>query len=263
MLKKKKKIDFESLRKFNLVMGILHLLQGGLMLAFALSIPKITDFKIPLMTYFLTFDKRSIQLVTNPKMIGEVPFAILVSLFLFISAAAHFLIVLPKLNDTYNADIKKRINRFRWYEYSLSSSLMIVLIAMLFGMYDLGSLILLFVLNASMNLFGLLMELFNQYTPKTNWLAFIFGSISGLGTWVVIFLYAIGNSDPSQVPWFVYAILVSYFVFFNLFPINMILQYKKVGRWANYIYGERAYILLSLIAKTVLAWLVFSGVMQP
>ncbi|OEH83460.1 hypothetical protein BCR26_09495 [Enterococcus rivorum] len=244
-------------------MGCLHFIQGGLMLFFALSVTKITNFKIPLMTYFLTFDKRSVQLVTDPKMIGQVPFAIFVSLFLFISAAAHFLIVLPKLNDIYNNDLKKRINRFRWYEYALSSSLMIVLIAMLFGMYDLGSLIILFLLNASMNLFGLLMELLNQYTKKTNWLPFIFGSISGLGTWVVIFIYALGNSDPSEVPWFVYAILASYFVFFNLFPINMVLQYKRIGKWSNYIYGERTYILLSLIAKTVLAWLVFSGVMQP
>lgn len=262
-MKKKRKIDFNSLRKFNLVMGGLHLLQGSLMLAFALSIPKITNFKIPLMTYFLTFDKRSVQLVTNPNLIGQVPFGIFVSLFLFISAAAHFLIVLPKLNDLYNNDLKKRINRFRWYEYALSSSLMIILIAMLFGMYDLGSLILLFLLNATMNLFGLLMELLNQYTKKTNWLPFILGSIAGLGAWVVIFIYALGNSDPSQVPWFVYAILGSYFFFFNLFPVNMILQYKRVGKWSSYIYGERTYIILSLVAKTVLAWLVFSGVMQP
>jgi len=76
-------------------------------------------------------------------------------------------------------------------------------------------------------------------------------------------MHSLGNANPAEVPWFVYAILGSYFVFFNLFPINMIFQYKKVGKWANYFYGERAYIMLSLIAKTVLAWLVFSGVMQP
>ena len=81
--------------------------------------------------------------------------------------------------------------------------------------------------------------------------------------WIIIFMHAPGNANPAEVPWFVYAIMGSYFVFFNLFPINMILQYKKVGKWANYLYGERGYIMLSLIAKTVLAWLVFFGVMQP
>ena len=140
---------------------------------------------------------------------------------------------------------------------------MIVLIAVLFGVYDIGALILIFAINACMNFFGLLMEKLNQYTTKTNWSPFIFGGIAGIVPWIVILLYAFGNSDPSQIPWFVYAIIGSYFVFFNLFPINMVLQYKKVGKWANYLYGERVYIILSLVAKSVLAWLVFSGVMQP
>ena len=76
-------------------------------------------------------------------------------------------------------------------------------------------------------------------------------------------MHTFGNSDLSRVPWFAYAIFGSYFVFFNLFPINMILQYKKIGKWKDYLYGERVYIILSLAAKTVLAWLVFFGIMQP
>lgn len=39
----------------------------------------------------------------------------------------------------------------------------------------------------------------------------------------------------------------------------MVLQYKKVGRWKDYLFGEYVYILLSLFAKTALAWLVFGG----
>ncbi len=45
--------------------------------------------------------------------------------------------------------------------------------------------------------------------------------------------------------------------------INMVLQYKKVGRWKDYLFGERAYIVLSLTAKTVLAWLIFAGTLAP
>ncbi len=256
-------INVKSLRKFNVFMGFLHFVQGSLMLFFALQIEKIANFKLPLLSYFLKFDVEQMRLVSLPGKIADVPFAVLVAMFLFISALAHFLIVLPKTNAIYNRDLAKGINRFRWYEYSISSSLMIMLIAMLFGVYDIGALIGILVANASMNLFGLLMEDINQYKEKTDWSAFIFGSIAGIGPWIVILLYAFGNSDPAQIPWFVYAIIGSYFVFFNLFPINMILQYKKVGKWANYIYGERAYIVLSLVAKSVLAWLVFAGVMQP
>ncbi len=140
---------------------------------------------------------------------------------------------------------------------------MIVLIGLLFGIYDIGAIILMFGLNATMNLFGLLMEQLNQNAKKIQWSPFVFGSAAGIIPWIVIVMHTFGNSGLSRVPWFAYAIFGSYFVFFNLFPINMILQYLKVGPWKDYLYGERVYIILSLAAKTVLAWLVFFGIMQP
>lgn len=260
---KTKEITFKFLKKFNAFMGGLHLIQGGLMLAFALLIDKVADFKIPVRSYFLTFDQTQMRLVTEVKELFDAPFGILVSMFLFISALAHFIIISPWGNKIYNRDLEKGINRFRWYEYAISSSLMIVLISALFGVYDIGSLILIFVLNASMNLFGLDMEEINQGKEKINWKPFVFGTIAGLTPWIVILLNAFGNSSPSEVPWFVYALAGSYFFFFNLFPVNMILQYKKVGKWKNYLYGEKGYIVLSLVAKSVLAWIAFAGVMQP
>jgi len=259
----KKEITFDSLRKFNGFMGVLHLIQGALMLWFALSIEKISEFQIPIRSYFLTFDTTQMRLVTETKELFDFPFGIAVSMFLFLSALAHFIIISPWGNKIYNRDLAKGMNRFRWYEYALSSSLMIVLISLLFGVYDIGSLILIFVVNATMNLFGLVMEEINQYKDKTDWKPFIFGSIAGIAPWIVIILYAFGNSNPAEVPWFVYLLTGSYFVFFNLFPINMILQYKKVGKWKNYLYGEKGYIVLSLVAKSVLAWIAFAGVMQP
>jgi hypothetical protein len=52
---------------------------------------------------------------------------------------------------------------------------------------------------------------------------------------------------------------VSLFIFFNSFALNQWLQYRQVGRWRNYLFGERIYILLSLIAKSLLAWQIFAG----
>jgi len=252
-----------KLKSFNFKMGFLHLIQGILMLGFALGFEKIRLFKMPIWSYFLKFDVNQMKLVTESNQLGEVPYGILVSAFLLLSAIAHFIIVSPKGFRKYKEDIVLGINKFRWYEYSISSSLMIFLISLLFGVYDIGALIAIVLLNAAMNFFGLLMEEINQYKEKIDWKPFIFGSIAGIGPWIIIFIYAFGNSDPSKIPWFVYWIVSSYFVFFNLFPINMFLQYKKIGKWKDYLYGERNYIILSLIAKSVLAWLVFAGVMQP
>ena len=62
-------------------------------------------------------------------------------------------------------------------------------------------------------------------------------------------------------PTFVYAIFVSLFVLFNSFAVNQALQYKRVGRWRDYRYGERWYLWLSLVAKSLLAWQVFANVL--
>ena len=62
-------------------------------------------------------------------------------------------------------------------------------------------------------------------------------------------------------PGFVYGIFVSLFVFFNIFALNMILQYKQAGPWRDYLFGEKVYIVLSLTAKALLAWQVFSAVL--
>ena len=62
-----------------------------------------------------------------------------------------------------------------------------------------------------------------------------------------------------DVPTFVYGIFVSLFIFFNSFAVNMALQYRQVGRWRSYVFGEGAYLALSLGAKSALAWQVFGG----
>ncbi|MFW6046933.1 MAG: heliorhodopsin HeR, partial [Candidatus Woesearchaeota archaeon] len=192
----------------------------------------------------------------------EVPFVQLVAGFLLLTGLFHF-IVGTVFNTRYNTDLQRGINKFRWIEYSITSSVMIVLIGLLFGVNDIGAIILLVGLNMTMNLTGWIMEKVNQYTEKTNWLAFVVGTIPAILMWGVLFMFAFGNSDPSEVPWFVYAIFASYFFFFNLFPVNMFLQYKKVGKWKEYVFGEKVYMFLSLFSKTILAWIVLAGIMQP
>ena len=56
---------------------------------------------------------------------------------------------------------------------------------------------------------------------------------------------------------------MSLFLFFNSFAINMILQYRRVGPWRNYLIGEYIYVALSLIAKSALAWQVFANTLVP
>jgi hypothetical protein len=249
---------YGRLRLFNAAMGTLHLLQGGAMLLLS------NDSTLPLRTTFLDSDPQSEEIVTLTNTVFDLRLGPLVAVFLLISAAAHYLLASPVIYPWYVKNLKRHINYVRWYEYALSSSVMIVVIAMLSGMFDLPSLVLIFALNATMIFFGLMMELHNQTTDKTNWTAFNLGVFAGIVPWVVIFWYfsgAVANSDDA-VPRFVYGIIASLFVFFNVFAVNMFLQYRKIGPWRDYLFGERMYILLSLFAKSALAWQVFSGTLR-
>ena len=164
----------------------------------------------------------------------------------------------------YEEQIQKGMNLFRWAEYSITSSMMVVVIAILCGIYDLSTLILIFSLNACMILFGWMMEIQNQTTKKVDWTAYLFGCFAGAMPWVVMGLYFYNAlaAGGDAVPDFVYAIFWSLFIAFNVFSVNMILQYAKVGKWKDYIYGEYAYITFSLVAKALLAWQVFSGTLR-
>lgn len=250
---------FKRLRIYNLVVSLILLVQGVLMLVLS------SDYTAPLTTSYLTTIPKTERAVTLTRTIATVRLGPLVALFLLISFLALFLLTLPKIYGWYVRNLKKNINYARWIEYFFSSSLMIVVIAMLSGMYDLSSLILLFFLNGTMILFGLMMEVHNQTTEKTRWLAFYLGCLAGIVPWVVISLYFFSAAADSKggMPTFVYFILGSLFVFFNLFAVNMVLQYKKVGRWKSYLFGESVYILLSLTAKAALAWQVFGGTRVP
>jgi hypothetical protein len=249
---------YKNLRIWNISMGFLHLIQSILMVVLS------NDFSLPIMTNYLQFDIQTQTILPSPEILVEIKLGYLIAGFLLMSSIAHFVISLPKVYEWYVKNLKKGINYARWIEYTFSSSLMIVAIAMLVGVYDLSSLILMFGINAMMILFGMVMEVHNQSTEKTNWLSYYFGCIAGAIPWVVIALYLFGSGEGDyKAPDFVYWIFFSIFLFFNSFAANMILQYKKVGKWKDYVFGEKVYIIMSLVAKSLLAWQVFAGTLRP
>lgn len=248
---------FKRLRIFNLVMAVLHFLQGVLMVVIS------TDFTIQITRGYLDLDPVTDRLVPETASVLDIQLGPLIASFLFMSSIAHLLIG-TVLFKRYVKGLKNGINRFRWYEYSISSSVMIVAIAMLTGIYDAGTLILIFFMNMMMILFGLRMEEHNQKKDKLDWAPFIYGTIAGIIPWIAIgfYLFGAGGSDGGP-PTFVYYIYGSIALFFNCFAINMVLQYKKVWKWRNYLFGEKIYMILSLVAKSLLAWQVFAGTLRP
>jgi Heliorhodopsin len=165
--------------------------------------------------------------------------------------------MLPGVFGRYISGLSEQHNYFRWAEYSLSSSVMIVLIAMLTGISDVAALIGIFTANGAMIFFGAVQERYER--PGGSLWPFWLRCVVGIAPWLAVGIYLWSPGSTTEPPAFVYAILVSLFAFFNIFAINMWLQYRRVGRWRSYVFGERAYLMLSLVAKSALAWQVFAG----
>lgn len=205
----------------------------------------------------------------------------LTGVFSLLSALAHLVVVLPKVREVYERGIDNHINHFRWVEYFCrqgeeestekaerahfvghSSSVMIFLIAMFFGIYEIPYLMTIVILNAGCMWCGDLMEVMNpKGTRYLNWSPFLCGCLLEFGAFQAIYvcLFSSGVNAPS----FVYAILATQTLGFSLFAVNMALQYGRVGPWRDYRFGELMYMVLSATFKVLLAWLVFGGLNQP
>ncbi len=245
------------LRVGNVIAGLVHLVSSAIFLSI------VTNFELPITASYATQDPALLDGTPPAEVLTTFTIGYGVAAFSLLSAFFH-LLVASVARRPYERGIANHQNPFRWIEYSLSSTLMILLITMLLGEYDVGALVAVGGANVAMILFGWLMERQNGPDDEVDWYPFVFGCIAGLVPWAVVAIYfqgALGNADEA-VPVWVWGILFSVFALFNCFAINQFLQYKGVGKWRRYVVGEGTYIALSLVAKTALMWQVYSGTVR-
>ena len=242
----------KGLRRYNAIAGIFHLIQAIAIVALA------NDFALPVSVSYL-LDAPIPGAKFEEVSLFNLPIALGVALFSLLSVIAHFWIVGPGFKK-YANDLSNMRNIARWIEYSISSTLMIILISMINAVWDVVALIAIAGANIAMILFGWLQEKYEE-PGKGSLLPFWFGCIAGIVPWIAMFWLLFSPGSSSEAPGFVYGVVFSLFLFFNSFAIVQWLQYKKIGRFADYLVGERAYITLSFIAKSALAWQIFAGVL--
>lgn len=247
-----KELTVQRLRRSNIIAGVLHLSQMIVVLVLA------NDFTLPIVARYMAGPPGTT--FAEPITLLDAPIGLTVAIFLGLSAFFHFLVASPQFFGRYSAGLAQQRNYFRWVEYSMSSSVMIVLIALITGVSDVAAIVAIFGANAAMILFGWLQEKYE--TPGNGgWLPFIFGCIAGIVPWLALIFYVLSLGGPADTsaPAFVYGIVISIFLFFNSFALVQWLQYKKAGKWSDYLRGERTYITLSLVAKSALAWQIFTS----
>jgi len=240
-----------SLRRWNLGVGSAHLAQAVAILLLAGAV------SLPVSIGYLTGPPGAGE-YGGPQLLFDLRIDVAVAAFLLLAAIDH-LSVGTWGRRWYERQVVRGINPARWWEYSISASLMVVLIAMLAGVREGTALVALFGANAAMILFGLVMERVNLGREAVRWRPFVFGCIVGAVPWVAIALQLAVSQSRASVPGFVIGIFVSLLILFNSFAVNMWLHYRRIGPWSDPLFAEKAYVVLSLVAKSVLAWQVYGG----
>lgn len=237
-----------GLRRWNLGLAVVHGAQGAAVLLLA------NGFAITVTSSYPTGPPGTVPSAASP--LFDVAIGPAIAVFLFLAAADH-LVTGAVARSVYEEDLRRGVNRFRWVEYSLSASIMIVLIGFYSGLTGISTVIVVVGANVAMILFGWLQEAANPPDrTRTTMLPFWFGTIAGCAPWAAIVVNLVG---ADEIPGFVIGIFVSLLILFSSFAVNQWLQYRRVGPWRDYVFGERAYLVLSLSAKSLLAWQIFAG----
>jgi hypothetical protein len=239
----------------------------------------------------------------------------LVVAFFYLSAGFQYAQSWEK--DKYLTRVKSNdVNICRYVEYSLSASVMMVLIGMVVGVYDIFTHILVFTCTFLCMILGLVADFLRvmhgnmkeanrnqrsntglaqeetkklidgypnpdsthieeciKHTELLMWGVHFLGWIAIMVPYLAVFMVAyfrtanrsweclqdLGPEAP-DIPWFVTPIILSQFLLFSVFGIVQTVQFYKSGKEHPEvekigIYTELAFILLSLIAKSVLGWL--------
>lgn len=239
--------SLSNLRRWNIGLAILHSTQ-------ALAILLLTSsFAIPVLASYIDGPPGATNLVTSTLFSVRIGWVIV--FFLSLAAIDHLLTATVG-RKTYEGDLKRGINRFRWVEYSFSATAMVLILAMYWGITSINALIVIAGANVAMILFGWIQELMNPPgRTKTTMFPFWCGSLVAITPWIAM---AINIPQYSDVPPAIYAILIVQGILFFCFALNQWLQYKGIGKWTSYVRGEKTYLVLSLVAKSLLAWQVFA-----
>jgi hypothetical protein len=260
ILGNKTKITLESLKKWNLILVALYVIQGGAILLLSIS----HFFQISVL--YVTKDTLQSQL-TGQTVIAPATHQLFiinlvgpVAAFLFIAAILHFLSATIWRNQ-YENWIKKNINPLRWLEYGLNGGIILIVIGLLAGIYDIASLLMLFAFAIMAALMGLFIEANTkslQVKQLPKWLDKCVVYIAFLIPWIIIGFYlkaADFYGSGTQV--MLYVIYLLTLILFIAIFVNVYLMKAKKYNWKDYLYTERWHFVLSFVAQSLLAWLVY------
>lgn len=243
-----------GLNLWNWAAFVLYAAQGVVLLIVGKAV------SYPVTTSFLTEDAFADTVsVEARRHLFDVNLVYLLAAVLFVSAAFHlYQATLGRKN--YRLQIDKSTNKVRWFDYALTVGLLTSVVAMLVGVSNLSTLLLVLGLIVLSGKLGWLFE----SRSGTGWLSYLAGIKAVFLAWLAIALSIWGSwvYGDGSLPAHTYYISGAAFVLTAALMANGYLIRKRTGRWSDYEYGEKVYSALLLLVKASVTWLIFANLLS-
>lgn len=257
-------VDWDPLQKYNFVLFVVHLVLTVAIWAYLNTLngnyKPMSQINLNLYDHIYTFDENQnvFEVIsTEAKTLSESALANMIASFFAITAGFHLLYALNPSNIYLNA-VKNGNNYLRWLEYSMSATVMIVIIAALSGVKDIKAVFLLATSAVGMIATG---QWFETASGNARWIPIIAGFVLLAGIFLVInsaFQDRVRDARAAgfEVPSWIGAIVLVMFMFYASFGFVPIINMFFGGMYRRY---EYAYLTLSLASKATLGLLVAFG----
>jgi len=167
----------------------------------------------------------------------------------------------------YENDLGRNRNALRWVAAAVSGSLVLGAVALVTGVVDLASLLMLAALTVITALFSHLLEVTKRRTADgeslKRWVINTIAIAAGLVPWLVIGMYVKDSIVfGSGLPQYIYWLDGSAFILFMALAVNLFLSGRGKGRWSSYLFSERVCIAIAVVLSSAVAWQLFAGILR-
>lgn len=258
-----RRLPFVAPRNWNGWLAALYAAQGV-----AILIASKT-FLVPVTLTYLAGDALASKAATSPVLspaiqhLFDLNLAYALAGLLFVLAFVHA-VVATVGRKAYNASVETTASSVRWVVSFLSVGGSLALVGLVIGIRDVVSLLALiaFVLLSTMAAF--VVELLSRDKVGAIHKTFLYRLhfIGYFAPLVALAIYLVGASIyDGQLPVFTTWLFASTVVI-SFFLTNVLrMQLAAEGKWANYAYAERAYLLGAFVLVTSVVWQIFAGLL--
>lgn len=259
--------DWDNLQKYNFVLFVVHLILTIALWIYFQSIENpgqpVSQINLDLYDHLYKFDSNTnVFEVVSQKVakISESSISLAVVSFFGITSLFHLFYAMNPGN-LYLSAVKNGNNYFRWLEYTITATTMIIIIAILAGVKDIKAYFVLVTASVAMIASG---QWFETATGAAKWLPITVGFIILLGIFTSIWMSFNDRMNDAKdagfnIPSWLWLTVVVLFLFYASFGAVPVVQATIGGDYRKY---ETAYLTLSLLSKTSLGLLVGYGFSQ-